>query len=340
MSLSRRKQDGRSLVHNSNVAHFDVFNGDADGICALHQLRMAEPVGSTLVTGAKRDVELLARVAAEAGDTVTTLDVSLDANRGALLDLLSRGVTVEYFDHHYAGAVPPHPNLSAHIDTASDICTSLIVDRHLQGRHRLWAITAAFGDNLHAPAHALARACGLSADDEAQLRELGESINYNAYGDSEPDLLIHPARLYERLHAFVSPFEFIAVEPIVAELRERRRQDMSLAAQVLPEIRLSCGAIYILPDAAWARRVRGEFGNRLAMSEPDKAHAILNESSGGGGYTVSVRAPINAPQGADKLCRAFVTGGGRAGAAGINHLPAAGLSRFVKAFEEAFGGNA
>jgi hypothetical protein len=23
--------------------HFDVFNGDADGLCALHQLRRAEP---------------------------------------------------------------------------------------------------------------------------------------------------------------------------------------------------------------------------------------------------------------------------------------------------------
>jgi hypothetical protein len=28
---------------------FDVFNGDADGICALIQLRLAEPCDSTLV---------------------------------------------------------------------------------------------------------------------------------------------------------------------------------------------------------------------------------------------------------------------------------------------------
>ena len=45
------------------MTHFDVFNGDADGLCALHQLRLAAPVDSVLVTGAKRDIALLQRVA-------------------------------------------------------------------------------------------------------------------------------------------------------------------------------------------------------------------------------------------------------------------------------------
>ena len=35
------------------MRYFDVFNGDADGICALHQLRLADPLDSTLVTGLK-----------------------------------------------------------------------------------------------------------------------------------------------------------------------------------------------------------------------------------------------------------------------------------------------
>ena len=35
---------------------FDVFNGDADGICALIQLRLAEPRDTTLITGVKRDI--------------------------------------------------------------------------------------------------------------------------------------------------------------------------------------------------------------------------------------------------------------------------------------------
>ncbi len=45
---------------------FDVFNGDADGICALLQLRLANPLESILVTGVKRDIRLLQRVDAVA----------------------------------------------------------------------------------------------------------------------------------------------------------------------------------------------------------------------------------------------------------------------------------
>ena len=43
------------------MTHFDVFNGDADGLCALHQLRLAAPLESDLVSGPKRDIGLLAR---------------------------------------------------------------------------------------------------------------------------------------------------------------------------------------------------------------------------------------------------------------------------------------
>ena len=60
---------------------FDVFNGDADGLCALQQIRLAEPADSTLVTGVKRDIALLLRVEAGEGDRVTVLDVSLERIR-------------------------------------------------------------------------------------------------------------------------------------------------------------------------------------------------------------------------------------------------------------------
>jgi len=59
---------------------YDIFNGDADGICALQQLRLEEPRASVLVTGVKRDVRLLERVNAAAGDELTVLDISLRAN--------------------------------------------------------------------------------------------------------------------------------------------------------------------------------------------------------------------------------------------------------------------
>jgi hypothetical protein len=70
---------------------YDVFYGDADGICALHQLRLAEPRESVLITGVKRDIALLERVDAQSGDEVTVLDISLARNAAALNRLLARG---------------------------------------------------------------------------------------------------------------------------------------------------------------------------------------------------------------------------------------------------------
>ena len=61
----------------SVATDWDVFNGDADGICALVQLRLADPRQSTLVTGVKRDIELLKRVDAQAGHRLTAQHISL-----------------------------------------------------------------------------------------------------------------------------------------------------------------------------------------------------------------------------------------------------------------------
>jgi len=84
------------------MTHYDVFNGDADGICALHQLRLAEPCDSVLITGVKRDIDLVKQIPVNASGA-TVLDVSMDKNRNALLPLLEAGVSVSYYDHHYAG---------------------------------------------------------------------------------------------------------------------------------------------------------------------------------------------------------------------------------------------
>ncbi len=53
----------------------DVLNGDADGLCALHQLRLADPAENTLITGVKRDLALVGQGNAQSGDSVTLLDV-------------------------------------------------------------------------------------------------------------------------------------------------------------------------------------------------------------------------------------------------------------------------
>ena len=119
---------------SNNGRHFYAFNGDADGLCALQQLRLAGGPPGPLVTGVKRDIALLERVAAVPGDHCTVLDVSLDVNRAGLLSLLAGGVSVRYFDHHFTGEVPRHPALETHLDLSPQVCTSLLVDRFLDGQ--------------------------------------------------------------------------------------------------------------------------------------------------------------------------------------------------------------
>lgn len=317
------------------MANFDVFNGDADGICALHQLRLAEPRDSVLVTGVKRDIALLGKIAASAGDQVTVLDLSLDKNRAALLALLAQGVEVTYVDHHFAGEIPLHPALRAVIDTAPGTCTSLLVDGMLAGRFRAWAVAAAFGDNLSESAVRAAAPLNLAESQLTALRELGECLNYNAYGDSVADLFLHPAELYRQLHGYADPFRFIADSPVFAALKRGYTMDMDMALALQPRWVYAGGTAYLLPDQPWARRVSGVFGNRLAQAEPSLAHAVLTHKPEGG-HVVSVRAPLDHPGGADELCRQFESGGGRKSAAGINHLPERELERFLALFATAF----
>ena len=118
------------------MPHFDIFNGDADGICAIHQIRLNNPQESTLVTGVKRDTLLLKNVIYVNNSVLTVLDISSHANRGPLLKLLKQDNTIHYYDHHFSGEIPESPLFQPHIDTSPDVCTSIIVDRCLQGVHR------------------------------------------------------------------------------------------------------------------------------------------------------------------------------------------------------------
>lgn len=316
------------------MAHYDVFNGDADGICALHQLRLAYPLDSRLVTGVKRDITLLDRVVAQPGDEITVLDISFDKNRAALLALLEGGARISYFDHHFAGEIPPHPGLETFIDSAPDVCTSLLVDRFLQGRHRIWAVAGAFGDNLHAAARRAAEPLSLGQAQLAALQSLGVCLNYNAYGESVADLYFPPDKLYRLLHPYPDPFAFMAEEAAFRQLQQGYAEDMAKAEGIAPEMATESCALYLLPDAAWSRRVSGSFGNSLAQNWPQRAHALLTKRQGG--FTVSVRAPLVSPTGADELCRRFDTGGGRKAAAGINHLPESMLDEFIAQFRAAW----
>jgi len=316
----------------------DVFNGDADGICALHQLRLAAPCeDAKLVTGVKRDIALLKRVHARAEDQVTVLDISFDKNREDVLRLLEQGAHIRYFDHHFAGEIPSHDRLQTHIDTSADVCTSLLVSAYLDHAYLPWAVAAAFGDNLFAAAKAAAGPLALTDVQLSQLEQLGTLINYNGYGVTSDDLFFHPSELYRALRPYENPFTFIAESEAYRTLAEGYAADMAKARQLSFLHETAATAVLMLPDAAWTRRVSGVFGNALARENPARAHALIT-SLDDGQYRVSVRAPLSNKTGADELCMQFPTGGGRKAAAGINALPGDMLDRFVAAFQQQYEG--
>jgi hypothetical protein len=316
------------------VTLFYAFNGDADGLCALQQLRLSDPRSAELVTGVKRDINLLERVPGKAGDECVVLDVSLDVNRAGLVRLLEAGVSVRYFDHHFAGELPQVGKLESFIDTAANVCTSFLVDRHLGGKHRAWAITGVFGDGLNDEGNALAAELGLSAEATRTLKELGVGINYNAYGETVADLHVPPLDLAAEMQKFADPLAFAASSDAYQRLSAGYRADMEQANRLAPTRRAPGALLYVMPDETWARRVIGTLANDLAKANAGSAVAILSPKTGG--YVVSLRVPRDSKVGADDFCRRFPTGGGRRTAAGVNHLPPGEVESFANAFETEF----
>ncbi|MDQ6954395.1 MAG: acetyltransferase [Mariprofundaceae bacterium] len=316
------------------MTYFDIFNGDADGICALHQWRLAKPLKSTLITGVKRDISLLKKVHAITGDQLLVLDISLDKNRDALLQILDTGAMVDYFDHHFAGDIPSHPNMTSHINTDANVCTSLLVNDHLNNAYLPWAVAATFGDNLFDAATKAAEPLNLDETALKKLEHLGTLINYNGYGINESDLYFHPADLYRAIQPFVNPFEFITESKTYPILAEGYASDMAKAAELAIQSKDGT-AIIMLPNEAWTRRVSGVYGNALARQHPKRAHALLTLMDDGS-YRISVRAPLTNKTGADTLCMQFPTGGGRKAAAGVNALPAEMLTAFITVFQQQY----
>ncbi|WP_162045445.1 DHH family phosphoesterase [Vibrio taketomensis] len=300
--------------------HYDVFNGDADGIIALLQLRLAEPKSAQLVTGVKRDIQLLDNIKVGVGDSLTVLDISMSRNQQGLRQALESGAQVFYADHHQSGDIPTFPTLEAHINLDANICTALIIDQLLQGRFHYWAIVAAYGDNLLTRADELAHLAGLSLEQAQQLKELGTLVNYNGYGESLDDLHYHPAKLFQQLLAYDDPFAVIAAQDSpYHSLKAAYQQDMTSAQSLRPIYQDANLNVYKLPNSAASRRISGVYGNWLANQTPHQAHLVLTENSQNG-YTVSLRAPLDNKQGAGELCSQFFSGGGREAAGGINNL--------------------
>ena len=323
-------------MKSMSASTWDVFNGDADGICALLQLRLAQPKNSRLITGIKRDIALLDRVEARAGDQVTVLDVSLDKNRNHLHRILNEGADVFYVDHHFAGDIPNSSSLTTLINEAPDVCTSLLVNHYLEDAYKQWAIVGSFGDNLNKSAYGLAKSQSLSNLELAQLERLGILLNYNGYGADLDDLHYHPADLFKLMLPYKNPLDFISDCPHEYEkLKNGYESDFKSAETTDILFSDDAVAIYVLPNEAWARRVSGVLGNHLANLNPVRAHAILTNKANGN-FLVSVRAPLSNKRGAADLCRKFPTGGGREAAAGINDLPECSVEDFIAQFRDQY----
>ncbi|MCW5657254.1 MAG: hypothetical protein KIT60_06100 [Burkholderiaceae bacterium] len=314
----------------ATLRRFDVCNGDADGLCAVLQWRLHDPAPATLVTGLKREIDLLRHVPCGEADEVLVCDLSVARNREPLRRLLDAGTRVRYFDHHIAADVPIHDKLEAHLDADPQTCSSLLVDRWLGGRFHAWALVGAFGDALTALAQRRAAATGYDVERRNALQRLGEAINYNAYGEDLHDVRIAPADLYRIMARHPDPLEMIARESIVQELDTLRRADLQRALALQPLLNHERARVCVLPDEPWSRRVSGSLANELAAAAPRQAQAVLTTRPDGG-YRVSVRAPRALPHGADVLCKTF-GGGGRAAAAGVDALPADQLNHFVASF--------
>jgi len=267
---------------------FDVFNGDADGICALHQLRLDAPrPDARLISGVKRDITLLEQLTEVKGATITVLDISLDRNRDSLEKILANDNTVFYADHHYAGTIPDSGRLTAHINPEPLTCTSLIINDLLQEEYALWAVVGAFGDNLDEPARQLAARINVDTDATEALKETGILLNYNGYGASLSDLFFSPAELYREVKQFTNPLVFAAESTTLQTLRSGYREDMEKALSFKPVHEDTGGRIFELPAASWARRVAGVYSNTLARQQPSMAHALMIANSDGPVYKLT-----------------------------------------------------
>ncbi len=314
------------------MANYDVFNGDTDGIFAWHQLRLTHPRNATIVTGVKRDVNLVARVNAGEGDLVTVMDVSHAKNRKDVQRTLDSGAIVEYFDHHDPKKLIDHANITYHINTEPNISTGLIVNSHVNGKNRLWSIATAFGDNHIDLAMNMAQSENLSDEQILILKNIGLVVNYNSYGQTVDDLFFSPEKIAEVVKACGTDiFLFTEQGDIFSTLLDNYNADMSLAMCQEPYSISNNGVIYTLPNEAWTHRVMGSFSNHLVSTNNDLACAIAVLNSDGT-YRISVRSSINNPHGAGNLCSKF-DGGGREKAGGINNLPDSELANFKEEFE-------
>lgn len=316
------------------MKYYDFFNGDADGIISLHQYRLQFPRKSELFTGVKRDVKLLRHAVDIKNASFTVFDISLLSNSDYIKDILKNNNKVSWFDHHEPGDINLGDNFSIKVDTDPNCCTNILVDKFIDGLHRPWTICGAYGDNLHEQAEKL-NPC-FSETAMLQLKEIGETLNYNGYGNQESDLNVHPKDVYLDIQKYRSPFQYRKKSEIYNKINTQMKSDETElnSSEILHTSKT--GNIILLPNTKASIRYSGIYSNKQTTDNPNKAFAILtniNEDT----YRISIRSPKNNPVGASKLALSFPTGGGREKAAGINELPKTELKKFIEKFENIYG---
>ena len=321
--------------------HIDVFNGDADGIFSLIQLRKVNPIAAEkqrLVTGVKREISLVSKISdTEASQAkITVLDISFDKNEREVARVLTQSESVFYCDHHQAKKLFEDKRLTTFINTDPAVCTALLINDYLQNAQPLWAVTAAYGDGLDESAEQLADELQLTMAQKSSLKELGVLVNYNGYGNTEADLHYPPAELYNSLMTYDDPFAVIAdTASPYARLKAGYEVDLANAQAIPVQSEVKAVLVVELPNAPWANRISGTYGNILAAQNRDSAIVIASNNLHDS-LTISLRASKNNPYGAADICSQFATGGGREGAAGINALPVSELSQFVNLVSQTY----
>lgn len=327
-----------------------AFNGDADGIISQQLALLAGISPTQRLTGLKRDLRLLRTLrhpmSSDIADRPLDLyvfDINLRDSRDDLYRLLQNPTTnVRWYDHHEPGDIPDSPRLRTRIATTRTACTGLLVHADLiaqgRGQDPRWAAIAAWGDNLPEGAEALLAPLNLSPAAREALREAGELLNYNAYGETPDDVLYQPRDVAERMAEFDDPEVFIRESGLIEPLRQQFAEDERRFGGLSPDSESPGASVYVLPGTGWARRLGSTWANRAARENPDRAFAVLHPQADGQ-YQVSIRAPrgrADAPP-AFSLAEQFPSGGGRALAAGINRLPASGVEDFTRRFIDTYG---
>jgi hypothetical protein len=309
------------------MTNYFVFNGDADGLCAAHQLYLNNPLEFEPITGVKRDIALLKKIEQVSDVNIKVFDIAVERNLPYLKNLLDQNCCITWFDHHISYEQPEHEHIAYHIQTEADVNTSLIVSLYLGELVSPWSVVGLFGDNMRAAAETTAKNLGLTGSQIQDLKKMGELLNYNAYGSTIDDLHFHPAEILERMKSYADPFGFIQSENIMDDLEQGHKEDF----QKIEQVEWLTPNIVRLPDEKWAHRVVGDYAYQLVRAEPEKDFAVLLTM--GGNYQVSIRT---AAKNAGEFCLQFPTGGGRKTAAGINTLQKEKLNRFVDDFNAYF----